>query len=157
VPCEASVVGQLVQVLRFDYDGNERRGLTAVCRRADGTKHVVAASELVISPTAQGGRYLAAYRTWIEIAPSPPITRRATGRRTTAPAPSVEGPVELVVLSVKQKAARCHLLGSDQAFTFRAGRLWELVPRGNRGRQAGEAVDLCGQSVFVRSHRFHTA
>jgi len=45
VPCEASVVGQPVQVLRFDYDGNERRGLTAVCRRADGTKHVVAASE----------------------------------------------------------------------------------------------------------------
>jgi hypothetical protein len=43
VPCEASVVGQLVQVLRFD-DGNERRGLTAVCRRADGTKHVVAVS-----------------------------------------------------------------------------------------------------------------
>jgi tetratricopeptide (TPR) repeat protein len=40
----------------------------------------------------------------------------------------VEGPVELVVLSVKQKAARCHLLGSDQAFTFRAGRLWNLVP-----------------------------
>ena len=56
VPCEASIVGQVVQVLRFDYDGNERRGLTAVCRRTDGTKHVVAASELVISPTAQGGR-----------------------------------------------------------------------------------------------------
>ena len=30
VSCEASVVGQPVQVLRFDYDGNERRGLTAV-------------------------------------------------------------------------------------------------------------------------------
>ena len=25
-------------------------------------------------------------------------------------------------------AARCHLLGSGQAFTFRAGRLWDLVP-----------------------------
>jgi len=50
VPCEASVIGEPVQVLRFDYDGNEQRGLTAVCRRADGTKHVVTASELVIPP-----------------------------------------------------------------------------------------------------------
>jgi hypothetical protein len=120
-------VGQPVEVLRFDYEGNERRGLTAVWRRADGTEHVVASSELVILPSAQGGRYLAAYRKWMGIAPSPPSTRRATGRKTIAPAPSVEGHVELLVLSVKQKAARCHLLGSDQAFTFGAGRLWELV------------------------------
>ena len=62
VPCEASVVGQPVQVLRFNYDGNERRGLTAVCHRADGTKHVVAASELVIPPSAQGALH-AAHRT----------------------------------------------------------------------------------------------
>ncbi len=128
VPCEASVVGRPVQVLRFDFDGNERRGLTAVCRRADGTKHVVVASEVVIPPSVQGERYLAAYRKWMGIAPSPQSTRRATGRKTATPALSVEGPVELVVLSVKQKAARCHLLGNDQAFTFRAGRLWELVP-----------------------------
>jgi hypothetical protein len=34
----------------------------------------------------------------------------------------------LVILSVKQKSARCRLLGGDQTFTFRAGRLWDLVP-----------------------------
>lgn len=28
VPCDASVIGEPVQVLRFDFDGNERRGLT---------------------------------------------------------------------------------------------------------------------------------
>jgi hypothetical protein len=34
----------------------------------------------------------------------------------------------LVVLSVKQKAARCRLLGGDRTFTFRAGGLWDVVP-----------------------------
>jgi len=62
------------------------------------------------------------------IALFPPGTRRTTRRKPPAAAPTVEGPVELVVLSVKQKAARCRLLGGEQTFTFRAGRLWELVP-----------------------------
>ena len=62
------------------------------------------------------------------IAPSHPGIRRATRRKTAVPVPAVAGPVELVVLSVKQKAARCRLLGGDQTFTFRARRLWDLVP-----------------------------
>ena len=36
VPCAATVIGEPVQVTKFDYDGNERRGLTATCRRAGG-------------------------------------------------------------------------------------------------------------------------
>jgi hypothetical protein len=62
------------------------------------------------------------------IVPSPPGIRRAVRRKPAAPVPAVEGPVEVVVLSVKQKAARCRLPGSDHTFTFRAGRLWDLVP-----------------------------
>ena len=38
VPCEATVIGEPVKVMKFDYDGNNRRGLTAMCRRADGTQ-----------------------------------------------------------------------------------------------------------------------
>ena len=128
VPCEGSVIGEPVQVLTFDFDGNERRGLIAVCRPADGTRHVVAASEVVIPLGTQGGRYLAAYRKWMGIAPSPPSIRRAARRKTIVPGSDVEGPVELVVLSVKQKAARCRVLGGDQSFTFRASSLWDLVP-----------------------------
>lgn len=128
MPCEATVIGEPVHVLKFDYDGNERRGLTAVCQRMDGTKHVVAASEVVIPLSAQSWRYLAAYRKWMGIAPFPPGSRREARRKPLVPAPPAEGPVELVVLSVKQKAARCRLLGGEQAFTFRAGRLWDLVP-----------------------------
>lgn len=128
VPCDANVIGEPVRVLKFDYDGNERRGLTAVCRRADGTKHVVVASEVVIPLSTQGGRHLAAYRKWMGIEPFPRGTRSAARRKPAAPDVTPGGPIELVVLSVKQKAARCRLLGEDQPFTFRAGRLWDLVP-----------------------------
>jgi hypothetical protein len=41
---------------------------------------------------------------------------------------NLAGPVELIVLSVKQKAARCRLRGSAQKVILRAGRLWDLVP-----------------------------
>jgi hypothetical protein len=35
VPCDAFVIGEPVSVRAFDYDGNERRGLTATCCRAE--------------------------------------------------------------------------------------------------------------------------
>jgi hypothetical protein len=129
VPCDATVIGEPVRVVKFDYDGNNRRGLTATCRRSDGTKHVVAASDVVIPPTAPGGRRLAAYRKWMGLAPFPPGAP-AKARRQPAAVPDLDlkGPVGLVVLSVKQKAARCRLLGGEGTFTFRAGRLWNLVP-----------------------------
>jgi hypothetical protein len=57
VPCDATVIGEPVTVTKFDYDGNNRRGLTATCRRADGKKHVVAASEVVIPVSTQGGDF----------------------------------------------------------------------------------------------------
>jgi len=37
-------------------------------------------------------------------------------------------PVELVVLAVKDKSARCRLLGKEQSITLRAGRIWAVVP-----------------------------
>ena len=37
-------------------------------------------------------------------------------------------PLELVVLSVKDKAARCRLPGGDGVVTVRAGRIWTVVP-----------------------------
>ncbi|MFO7860601.1 MAG: tetratricopeptide repeat protein [Desulfosalsimonas sp.] len=36
--------------------------------------------------------------------------------------------VELVVLAVKERAARCRLLGIDRIITLRASRLWDVVP-----------------------------
>ncbi len=48
LPSDGFVIGEPVSVIEFDYDGNERRGLTARCRREDGSEHVVAASDVVL-------------------------------------------------------------------------------------------------------------
>jgi hypothetical protein len=128
VPCEATLVGATVQVLKFDYDGNNRRGLTATCRRADGTKHVVAACDVVFPPSAAAGRYVAAYRKWMGLAPVPRGIKGRAERQPAAAPPSLKGSIELVVLSVKQKAARCRVLGGEQTVTFRADRIEDLVP-----------------------------
>src|SRR6202023_3153828 len=85
VPCDAFVIGEPVSAIAFDYDGNERRGLTARCRRADGAEHVVAACDVVLPPSAGAGRYLAAYRRWLGLEPDlddrpgPPRSHRAGG------------------------------------------------------------------------------
>jgi len=38
LPGEATVIGEPVKVMKFDYDGNNRRGLTAMCRLANDTR-----------------------------------------------------------------------------------------------------------------------
>lgn len=132
VPCDGYVIGEPVCILAFAYDGNERRGLTARCRRQDGSEHVVAASEVALPAHSRAARYLAAYRKWLGLDPFPletdtPSLRRRQHKVALADL-DLSRPVELVVLSVKEKAARCRLLGSDRVVTLRAGRLWELVP-----------------------------
>src|SRR6478672_10801581 len=47
VPFDAFVLGVPVTVTKVDFDGNERRGLTANCRRADGSEYVAAAADVV--------------------------------------------------------------------------------------------------------------
>ena len=44
LPSDGFVIGEPVSVIGIDYDGNERRGLTARCRREDGSAHVVSAA-----------------------------------------------------------------------------------------------------------------
>jgi hypothetical protein len=40
----------------------------------------------------------------------------------------LDGPIELIALSVKEKAARCRVPGSGRVITLRAGRLWTVAP-----------------------------
>lgn len=128
VPCEGSVIGEPVTVMKFDYDGNQRRGLTATCRRADGSRYVVAAAEVVMAPGTEGARYLAAYRKWMGLPRRAPVEARTRSKTRTSPSVDLGKPVELVVLSVKEKAARCRIAGSGDAITLRTGRLWEAMP-----------------------------
>ena len=132
LPCDGFVIGEPVSVVAFEYDGNERRGLTARCRRGDGSEHVVAVSAVVLPARTSAARYLAAYHKLLGLEPFPrevlPPSRRKRQHKVTAADLDLSGPVELVVLSVKENAARCRLLGSDRVITLRANRLWNVVP-----------------------------
>ena len=46
LPTDSFVIGNLVSLLEIDYDGNALRGLTARCRRDDGSEHIVAAADV---------------------------------------------------------------------------------------------------------------
>src|SRR5512136_1709478 len=73
LPADAFVVGEPVAVREIDYDGNERRGLTARCRREDGSEHIVAACDLVFPEASKAADYIAAYRTWLGIEAYPQL------------------------------------------------------------------------------------
>ena len=132
VPCDGFVIGEPVSLVKFGYDGNKRRGLTAKCRRQNGSEHVVAALDVVFPDRASGARYLAAYRRWLGLEPFPPSVttppRRTRRHKVTGTELDLGVPVELVVLSVKENAAHCRLLESEHVITLRANRPWELVP-----------------------------
>jgi len=132
LPADGFVIGEPVSVIAVDYDGNERRGLTVRCRREDGSEYVVAVSDVVLPQASAGARYIAAYRRWLNLDPYPAETkkpsRRARQHKAADDDIDLSKPVELVALSVKERAARCRLLGSDRIITLRTGRLWEVVP-----------------------------
>lgn len=130
VPANAFVIGEPVSVVTFDYDGNIRRGLTAKCRRTNGEEYPVAAVEVMLPAGATGNRYLAAYRKWLGVenfavaAPARPQRQH----KVAASDLHLGGSAELVVLSIKENAARCRLLKSHRFITLRASGLWDVVP-----------------------------
>lgn len=76
-------------------------------------------------------RHVAAYRAWLGIVPDAgaPATTPRGGRQHKAGEDDLDlsRPVELVVLAVKERAARCRLLGSGRVITLRAGSLYGVV------------------------------
>ena len=132
LPADGFVIGEPVSVVEIDYDGNERRGLTAKCRREEGSEHVIAASDVVFPEGSSGSLFLAAYRRWLGLEPYPAVTQKHTRRKRQHKATDddldLSNPVELAVLSVKERSARCRLLGSERVITLRASGLWDVVP-----------------------------
>jgi len=132
LPADGFVIGEPVSLMAVDYDGNERRGLTAKCRREDGSEYVVAAPDVVLPQASAGARYIAAYRRWLNLDPCPVEEPKPLGRgkqhKATADDVDLSKPVELVALLVKERAARCRLLGSDRIVTLRASSLWDAIP-----------------------------
>jgi hypothetical protein len=132
LPADAFVVGEPLTVVEVAYDGNERRGLTARCRRVDGSQHVVSVADVRFREGGDAFQHVAAYRKCIGLHPfpndEPPAAGRAKQHKATAYDLDLTGPVDLVVLSVKESAARCRLLGSDRVITLRSGGLWKVFP-----------------------------
>ncbi len=128
VPCNAFVIGEPVSVVEFDYDGNERRGLTAKCRCPDGREYVVSLHDVAFSRGEKGAIYVAAYRKWMGLPPFLPETTAPHGRKTrpeaVGPAIDLRRPVELAVLSAKRQTARCRILGIGETVTLRSRRHW---------------------------------
>jgi hypothetical protein len=120
-PFPGFVAGQPVTVLSFDYSGNTRRGLTVKVRREDSTFQISVA-DLAVEEDLPASRYVAAYRKWMGLPaypdPSKPRTKVGVDMGAT---------VELVVLSVKQRNARCRVPGSGEEITLRTD-VWDVVP-----------------------------
>ena len=131
LPADGFVIGVPVSIMTVDYDGNARRGLTARCRREDGSEHTVAVSEVEFPQNSEGAWHVAAYLKWLSLDPFPaeaPDSRCKRQHKATADDLDLSQPVELVALSVKERAVRCRLLESDKVITLRASRLWHVVP-----------------------------
>lgn len=125
-PCDGSVVGETVSVLRIDYDGNERRGLTATCRGKDGSSHAVSAADIVFPKQSNGYRYIACYRKWLGLDPFSEGSKPSRQKKEIA----LNGnePHELIVLSVSQLSVRCSTLSRDLDVTLKAGYAGNIVP-----------------------------
>lgn len=132
LPVDVRVVGEPMSLIAVDYEGNARRGLVATCRRDDSSEHRVAFADVQLSAVSPGYPYLAAYRKWLGVEPitsEPAVSARARPRRHKASEDDIDlsKPVDLVVLAVKERAARCRLLGTERAITLRAGSLHRVV------------------------------
>jgi hypothetical protein len=131
VPAEAFVIGEPVTVIAIDYDGNDRRGLTATCRRKKGVEQVIAACDLIFPEDSVAARYVAAYRKWLGIEPYLQSSLSLTCRlpqKATQDDIDMNRDLELIVVAVKGNAVSCRLLGNKRVITVRPTGHWEMVP-----------------------------
>ena len=61
---DATVIGEVVEVLHIWYDGDERRGLIARCRR-NGQEYPLSLLDLAFPGDSEAARLVAAYRRWL--------------------------------------------------------------------------------------------
>lgn len=131
LPAEAFVVGESVTVMTIDYDGNERRGLTARCQWEEGSEQVIAACDLIFPEGSAAARYMAAYRKWLGLEPPLQVSLSKTRRRpqkATGDDLDMTRNVELIAVAVKGNSVSCRIPGKGHAITVRPTGLWDVVP-----------------------------
>jgi hypothetical protein len=77
VPCPATVLHLPVEVLAFDAENDERRGLVVLGGRGGRRVGVVSLVDVRFEPRTVGAWLHAEYRSWLGLAPFP--SRRPTG------------------------------------------------------------------------------
>lgn len=132
-PLDVHVVGEPLSLLAVDCGGNPRRGIVARCRREDGTEYGVSLADVELPQAAAGHLHVAAYCKWLGVEPAAPERGRsakAKARKHKANDDDIDlsKPVDLIVLAVKKRAARCRLPDSGRIITLRAGSLHRVVP-----------------------------
>jgi hypothetical protein len=132
LPADGFVIGEPIVITAIEYSGNARRGLTAACRREDGSDHVIALSEVMFPRAFTGGQAVAAYRRWLGLDPfcarDQTVSPNRRHHKATSDDIDLSSPVELVILSVKERTARCRLLESNRIITLRAGTVYNAIP-----------------------------
>ena len=133
LPADAHVIGEPVAVLEVDYDGNERRGLTALCRRSDdGTEHNISLADVLFKRGSEAGRHASVYRLWLGLEPllAAPLSGGLHYKPHKASTEDIDmdSSVDLVVLRLTPRAVRCRIAGSDRVITLRATGMGLVVP-----------------------------
>ncbi|MDW7656203.1 MAG: tetratricopeptide repeat protein [Bacillota bacterium] len=132
LPASCFVMGEPVTVTAVDYDGNERRGLKATCRRDDGSVYVLSLADVVWPASAAGVHHVAAFRRWLNIEPYPEESRQSVRsnqqKRMMNEEIDLDKPVDLIALVVTSRAVRCRLLESEQIVTLNNSRHRDVVP-----------------------------
>ena len=124
MPVEAVLIGEPVEALSIDYDGNERRGLIARCRRGSSV-YTVAAQDLTFPDGSNASHFIAAYRVWLGIEPYPQVTKRQKAGEDDL---DMRKSIELVALAIRTNAVSCRILGKDATLTLRPSGYPEIAP-----------------------------
>jgi len=105
--------------------------LRARCRRENGSEHEIAACDLIFAEGSAAARYLAAYRQWLGMEPSPRGSLSRTGRRpqkATEDDLDIGRDIELIAVAVKENAISCRIPGRDRVVTIRPSGCWDVAP-----------------------------
>ena len=150
---EVYVLGELMSLVAVNFDGNVRRGLIARCRRDDGRECRISLLDVAIPPQSEIHRYLAAYCRWCGVKPlavESSAVANKSGPKARQEDIDLTKPVELIVLRVMERAARCRLLTNSRINDLACPRL--LAKRAGSVGHGGakQALDSFRTSVFVR-------
>jgi hypothetical protein len=119
LPADAFVIDEPVKVMAIEYDGNVRRGLSAVIRRRD-ERYDVNLGDVVFSPGTEGSTFSAVYRAWLglQIGGGSNSSRRRP-HKVEASDLQLGDTIHLVVLACKSNALRCRVPGTERELTLR--------------------------------------